>query len=651
MLSRIGVIFVDDRNINKLVNIAKLVCLIGMFAIIAFPYISENIYVMEKVMKHSNTFDNQLVLGTFQKSVNQFYDKLKLQQSMNKPFNFEAVVNIFEDFDNFHKEVIAFDPVKSKEKAYIIHINSPRGDQRKSIVLTFVIENSNSAEFYKNKNLYMMYTLCSHFSNKDNMQYMSKDLKIVLVPKEIFYDKPSLLTELFITDQRFLNPQVEYIINMDLLNDLSDMNALVLKTTGMNAELDDMDYYTTMFLNLSIDFKKFITSNDVVFSRETKSYLRDIFDKVNKYLHSLLFVKDLKYENYPRDYVYFLEFMLDSFIRVNKNDFNSQIISEKGLNSVLIKTRVLEGRKTDSSTYDNSLNSNTSTKSQKLNYSYNFLQALERIIITLTLTEITIFRGERNYILCSPETFVSMGRFVLLPALCVVILVYQCLISFMKTNYKGSKELIMTMILLIAFSVYICLEIENIDWLIRLLLSKTRLQTDLTYQITFTYWIIMSLIFLLNISFILTLVKDDQKKRIYLSKMRYFTALNSFLILFINPAFGFIISYFMLLLEIIYYDLDEKYFDNRNKKMQVIKVVLNLGLQYVFYIWKWDMHRNIITNYIQFFNNPYFCSSLIHIFLTFHLGYSLVLIFCDRNEIDNEINNEKDNEKVNIKLN
>jgi len=313
-------------------------------------------------------------------------------------------------------------------------------------------------------------------------------------------------------------------------------------------------------------------------------------------------------------------------MRANKVDFNSHIISEKGLNSGLIKTRLMEGKQVP---IDDIYDIDFPKKNQKkLNSSFNFLLALERIIISLSLTEITIFRGVKSYILCSPETFVGLTRYVLLLVFNVFLLFYYSMVSFNKINFKNTAEMILTNFLMICFSIYLCLEIERIHTWLLLLIQKINSinNTNFEIQIIHTYAVIIMFILLVNIIFVKKFCKEVNDRRIYLSIMTHAIALNSFLILFINPIFGFIFSHLIQIVEAIYYDLDEYYLKDFNKKLQLIKLILNLGLQYLFFVYNEEIFINLIFNYIRYFNNPYFCSCLIHIYLMYHLAYSIVMI-------------------------
>ncbi len=462
MIQKIGVYLLDHGKLRKLIKLSYFLFFIGVLGLLALPYFSENLYVTEKIMRQSHLFDNRLLFSSFKKSTNIFFQKLNLLSE----FNFNSVANIFEEFDNLNQEFLTFK--ETKENMFMIDINSPRGDQRKSIVINFVIENSfptNPNLFSKNKIIRMMYVLCNLFNDKDNIQWLTKDMKILFTPKVLFYEKPKILTDLFSSDDRFLNPYVEYIVNLDLI-EMHNFEKILIKVNGQNSELSDLDIYTTAYKNLSNDFKRQLTSNNKIFSPAMRQNLISFFTSVNNFLFAPFFSNHLQFCTYPQSYTYLLEFLIDNFIIINKVDFNSNIITEKGLNTFLIKALPPQ----DDQEKVNSLKENILT-SKELTREYNFLQAHERMIISLSRTEITIFSGERHYILCTPKFFVGIGRYIFLTVLCIFCLFYHIIYTYSLTNYKGCKNLVFLQIILYSFSLYSLLEIERIKAFVGSILS------------------------------------------------------------------------------------------------------------------------------------------------------------------------------------
>jgi hypothetical protein len=644
MLAKVGNLLVDEKQVKKFKKISMITFIIGIVLFITLPLLTERIYILEKQLKGSEHFANQISSEFVLTSVKEYFN-------LAKDYKFDKQQNIVdymkyvfnkEKFKNtFSREILSKNSLKVdfEEEVFTVPIISQRGDRTKYIMINIIYDSSQP--LLLQKNLFSIYSFIKHFQDRNSYHWLAKDIHFNFISKELFYRNPQIFLENLIECSGEYNNQfLESVVNLDLMNTRFDSwKYLLLKIHGANSENVDMDFYKTFFDNFQFYLKNegIIKTHYPVFSDSTKFYLKNILNNINSLIGQFFPKSNKNKIHYPNDFVYFVENIIDNFLLANgKIDGNNLTIS-KGIYSILIKP--VEEARTDSR-IEKHQEEIISFSNKNIKECINFLQAMERIVKNLSKVEIDSFRGEHNYILTSSHSFSGAGFFLFIPVLCVVRVFYEILQKIYLFNddsnankihkktslspqtrieekrFSGAKICFYLMIIfLLHFLTFV-----NIDWL-EYFLHKNALST---------FYHILIFNFILTFAFFKKLDLSKAEEANLSNILRFLIAVNCFNFFFVNYGFGLLMTVWMLPLELLLVILNDKY------KKTFMQVFLICFVGYC-NLMEASFIENIINNFIEHTNHIYILLTFIMMFLNLRLNLVIRRYFSRKDRINQKI--------------
>jgi hypothetical protein len=583
MINKIGLVLFDEKRIPKYQKISTIALIVGLFIVIAYPYFTNKIYIVEKELKNSELFFNQITKESFLQSLDE-YKNLSIN-------NFSELKNAF--LKNFKN-------VKFEEDGFLsADITSQRGERQKMLLINFIYENNSG---FLSKNLSLIYAFLKHFSNKHNYHWLAKDIRINLIPRRLFYNNPKQFAEMILSNKDYLKQKLDYTINLDLQHDLSELEYMELGINGLNAENVDMDYYKTFYENLGANFA--LSANRKVFSKGTRKYLTQILSALGEWLKhfNFIFSDDGKNLSYAESYIYFLENIIcNYFLALGDVNANHLLVSQN-LHSILIKT---VPKPVTEAANPHSVSRYNSSSKDLLGQGFKFIAGIERIIKSLSKNESDVFRGESNYLLSTVSTFANVTFILIILVLLTLKNFYKYIENGQKLEFSKINGFKITAYLTIAltFSFILFLEIENID--------KHTLNN---YNNTF-YLIIAGCVCFTSFIFYLLNLNGEEYTMVN-TIISFFIVFNCYNILFLNFGFAICMSALFMPMEAVCLKLEDK----RDALRQLL---LSFGVGYFILMIQPVFIENIIVTYISYFNNIYFFLSLVMIYLCLRIGLAL----------------------------
>lgn len=594
MLAKLGNLIINENKINSYKKLSHILLILGILIFIVLPLLSNRIFITEKQLKSSDAVYNQYKFEFFTKEMREILLNKKIINNLD--FNNES--QILES----------------------IHINSPRGERNKFIMINIICDPSwKQSENILNSQIYLapLYTFISHLSNLDNITWLTKDIQLNFISKEKFYSTPKNLLKTLISEenQKILEGQfIEGVINLDFTNiNFEPDKYLLFKITGVNSENIDMDYYKTFLDNLLVSNfqEEKIRTVDFYFNSYIKFYLRNIFYNIGSLIEGLRLIPKDKNNNirYEQDFLYFLENILENYILGNEKINLNHLMISKGINSVLIReTMTFE----EDQFFENSqkaeifsiteANVNSYINNNKMKLAFNFFSAMERVIKNLSKNEIETFRGDYNHIMTSSHSFVGIGFFILIPALCVLRIFYEILEKIYTSKIEEISMIKISSYSMILFMIQILL-----------FLHINEIQNYTKFSLVSTFYHIVLINFILSFMCFRVMNMNKYEEIFFDNIIRFIIALNCFNFFFINYGIGILMSVFLMPLEVILNFIDEKL----NKiflqffcMMCIIYCILMDNL----------IIENMIENFINHFNNVYPIFSFILIYFIFRIN-------------------------------
>jgi hypothetical protein len=577
MINKFGEILFDDNKLPKYQKIATITMIVGLFIVIAYPYLTNKIFIVEKELKSSEFFYNQITRDSFIKSI-EVYKKLNIQT-----------------FDDFKEVFNTFKNTKTDGKIISADIISQRGERQKMLLINFLYDTSSGG---LSRNLFLIYALLSHFSEKANYHWLSKDIRINLVPRHLFYYNPKEFLE-NLDDKDYHRYKVDFILNLDLHHDLSDIGVLEFGINGVNSESTDMDYYKVLYDNLINQFK--ITTNRKIFTHGVRRYLTKIFNSIDEVLQNfrLIFSEESKYiPSYAESYIYLLENVISNyFLALGDINANHLFISAN-INAIVIKIR------SSSNDVDkHSIQEYKSYSKEMIGQSFYFITALERILKNLSRCESDIFRGESNFILSTPFTFHNVSFILIILVLLTLKPFYKIVEFSQKANFDNIRltKLLAYLITIISGLFIMFLEIEYIN--------KHMFNS---YLETFYFLCISSLVITFGMFRLLEL--NQEEYNFINALLTFIIVLNCYTVLFLNFGIGFCTSILFHTSEAV---MVNKLQDTRDCLRHL---VLCHGISYFILFLNPDFIYNIIEMFTIYHNSIYFFLSMIMIYYSLRLG-------------------------------
>lgn len=655
MIANVGKILFARERVAKFKKLTTITFLIGIIILIIFPFLCNNIFIVEKQMKNSSNYDLFMKQDKFQKNLENFKELFKNFKQENKENNKEDNKENFyskflkkllkENFKNLKNNNISpfiiseenFLINKKNEKIFNLRINSQRGDFSKAIVINFLYNKNKSPE----ENCFeLIFSFAKNFDTKNYYTWLARDLLINFLPSDLFYSQK--FSEIFLQKEFFNSLHSNYFINLDLgdlkfsQKEFSEKNLkLILGINGIHSENLDMDYYK----NFHDNFIKINSSNyfDIDLQTFENELIKgEMFKNFGYYINKgkkevINLIKNISlinkqsvyniinspiYKNLENFYKFMFNNIAENYLFINDksldndNNINNQKEKEIDLNKILITqgrlSILVKFKKFENLNKEN--NYKDLRRYQKIfeNYYFNIFGVMERVIKVLSKCELDAMRGEKNYILISPDKFQGSLNILVIPVLCVLIIFFELLDKIYKNNemIREINELNFE-----KNEKFVKKEINN-------LLANDKLRIFMLLQ-GFCLLMIFLSFFFEDFLIILNL-KDSWDK--YLEKnLRIFEINVSNLKNFNHQEISFLIKCFILLLLILLYSLAEKILDFKAKKN--LREILNSE----------NTQKNPIAVNIQINKvnelrenaNKFYYEMII----TFYLGINLFVIF------------------------
>ena len=238
----------NPKNIPNFHRISGLLYVISILLFICLPYFSQKDGITEKTLRNSDSYGSNYSISQFEKNTNEFLQNLLKYINEDKYISKNSIIQkLFENL-NVNKEIFDIDG----EKVFSFYIPSIVNERNKYLLLTFIYDTDGS--IVVNKNLYLIYNFLKYFENKDNYRWISKDIKILLLSKELYSNKPKKLMKFIMDSPYFTETKLDFALNFDLDDDIHDSENIVLGITGKNSENIDLDFYKLVSDNLSLNF-------------------------------------------------------------------------------------------------------------------------------------------------------------------------------------------------------------------------------------------------------------------------------------------------------------------------------------------------------------------------------------------------------------
>lgn len=606
MLAKLGAVFFNEDRLPKYKHLGYILILFGIFAAMAFPYLAEETYIIEKFFKNSGMLNNQLT-STFFNDCQERYFKTKNE-------------HIQKDNDlYFSNQIFSNDPA-NLDRIYSKSFPAPRGDKKKFIMFNLIYPKiSYNIEAYQKANA-IWYTIMRFLSNKDNVVWLAKEVQINYVPAHLFYDDFKD-TYVKLTDGRYnklvqMGEKIDAIVNIDLNQfDLDHFSKFILKINGIHSENIDMDYFKVIIDNLS-ESKAFST-NDEVFSSSFKKTLKDFLNSIGRILSNILKLPGAQDQKsaYTSRYLYFLENIADNYFMINnKINLNHMFISNN-FDSILIKVEPKI----------KPIETNSARKK-----AYNFAASIERIIKIISKNEIDIFRGQYHYVLTSYRFFVGYN-FLILPILLIIKTFYELLTVVYNTDYKEIGKRIdpskILSILLLTFVIIIgmLLHIGDIGQIF-----------NIKKNVILFYYLMIAC-FVISAIAVLSLKMNEQEIIFVDNLIRFFLALNCFNFIFVNIGIGIVLSVVILPTEALIISL-------RERGKQFVQIfIFGVGI-YIIYSSN-ELINSMVENWIEFGSNVYPILSIT--FALFIFRFVVVILMVLRKKEESKIEKVDDEKKNN----
>ena len=532
MLTKVGSIFFNEEKLPKYKKLSGILFIVGIIAIIAFPYLSEETYIVEKLLKNSPMIGVQINTEMF--------------NTCQKKYFYSSVRDTQKDFALYFSKQI-FDP-DNAERIYSKNFLAPRGDKKKFIMINLIYQKNPFDINKANKANSLFYTLMHFLSNKDNVTWLAKNVQFNYVPAKLFYENINEAYELLTSGKHnslvSIGQGIDAIINFDLNEfDIENFHKFLFKINGMDSENVDMDYYKAIVDNLSVVFKKnsMFTTNEQVFSDSFKDSLRNTFLSIGSFISGFLPKingEDMKYF-YAKTYLYLLENIFDNFFMINNQINLNHMFISKNLNSVLIK---IIPKGSDGIPSDNrSIAHQEKHISKNGNEAFGFVIAMERTIKIISKNEIDLFRGQYNYVLISHKNFVGYN-YLILPILLIIRIFYELVSMIYSIEFKNINSSIhvskIISMLLLSFIVSLCIMLHVKDIMLYMAFDSIK-----------AYYLIIGVIFAISLLTLMLITSNENEAAFMDNILRFFLALNCWNFIFVNIGIGIVLTAIILPLE------------------------------------------------------------------------------------------------------
>lgn len=604
MLNKIGNVFLSEERIEKFKYITNKLFIVGLLVIIFFPSFSKKINIIEKFYMNSSQINYQNNFKDFQDSYIK-YMKASLQEINN------------DDVLKFSKTPFINNDIQQNNIIYTKNFNSVRGAKRKFIMINLIYEKTNLIK--ENKSNAMFYSFMKFLSDKQNIQWLSKDIQINYVNKKLFYENIYYSFDLLTSNKNTKiesGQTIESIFNFDLSKlDLEKINKILLNINGLNSECLDLDIYKLLQDNFNNIFQEnsLIVNTKKILSKFQTNFLKKFFTEIGSIIKTIY----SKYNpnDYSSRYLYIINNLIYNNLFIDNSINLNHLLISNNYNSIFIEIIPKIDIYQD--------NENNAIKFRKYFY---FIIAFERIIKTFSKNEIDDFRGEFFYIISDSNNYIDY--FHLVPIILLVLRLFYEIVSsvyLIEFKYiKGNENL------------YICNKNKNISQTENIFPSKILSMMFFNFfcisfiifhfeqiheffkfnNIYTTYKIFWSfIIFVTSISIIFTNL-NKQGELFIENIMRFIVCITIWTFITYNIGIGLISCVLLFPIEEIIIYLKEHYL----KRI----IILGLYLGELYFIFSYEkLIEAMLNNYIIHKNSLFILVSYLVFIISLKIGFYL----------------------------
>jgi hypothetical protein len=625
MLAKIGKILFAQERISKFKKLSNISFIAGIILLIIYPFLSDNIFIVEKQLKYSEGFTifqdkEKFFINSkkFTQKTNEWFTKTTEKKKLYHDFNnkqnrkllfSETIMNFISSIDNpntnIFKNEINLNSVN--EIINTIQIRSQRGEFTKAIIVNFIYDSDKNPS---DNSFNSIYAFLKNFENKN------------------FYNYPKSFNE-FLKEEPIMNEIFpEFFINIDLSSlgntfTRSSFYNILMKINGVNSENIDMDYYKIFFDN----FKKIINDNynsnqfsiktfenklDFFSNERFQGYIFNIKNKIMKYLNLIIDTNVIKNSIVYRDshefYSYLINNIFENYLNFKRQINANDILISEGKLSILLK---IDSNKKNNIYDINDFYTVKSFDNDMINFGFNIFCVMERSLKNLNKVEIDIFRGDHNYILTNNNKFQGTGLFILIPVLCVIIIFYEILHKFYMINDIENE---------IFESLGNNKNDQQNNWKLELEsnLNSIFLRDKLSNFASLQIFIVFLLVSLYNLSEFFNIIGKDNESNSYKIYFISFLNINGY-----NKKFSFIIFFVVIFLLInVLKIILKKFFSNYPVDSKITEINTPFADEFAK---KFSYARKKIDNEITNISNLLYLG--LNLFLIFFINYALGLIY------------------------
>ena len=324
MLEKICNVVFAEKRLKKIYKISKISFFCGIVLIIALPLLSKNIKIEEKHLKNTSLFSKNIGDSNFNSYLKGYFN----EQSPNDKI-FDFCQQIFNNYNNY-----PYNHIFTKD------IVCPRCRKLQFIQINLIYDqNLNNLETMKNAN-FVFYAIMRYLSDQNHITWLSKDIQFNYVTKKLFYEKPKECYEILTNgkyNEKIKNGQfIHAVYNFDLSEfNISNLKQFLIKYTGINSELVDVDFYRMVINNFQTNFNNneyLITTNEPILSIENRKKINSVLNIFGDLLKNFISKRD-----YKAKYMYLMENILNNFFLINNKINANHIFVTNGYSSLLIK--------------------------------------------------------------------------------------------------------------------------------------------------------------------------------------------------------------------------------------------------------------------------------------------------------------------------
>ena len=604
MMRNIVSLIFSSKYLDFLLKLSQFLFFCGILLAFAFPILNEHTFITEEQLKNTPLHEKDITRDFCKESQMEYLYSTK-ENSTNDILNF--CNKIF--YESYNKK---YNHIFTKE------ILAPRGEKYKFIQINLIYDQKlNKTYDIMRKANSIFYTLLKFYSNPNNIPWLSRDMQINYITKELFYEHPKECLDLLANGKKnkkiSFGQKISCVLNFDLSEfDVDNFSKFLFKIHGINSEQIDMDFYKMIhdnFITTFRDAEKFTTNEDVIPEVLMKT-MKKIFKIFCFFLNK---ISDQKI--YPKYYLFLINNILNNFFMINNKINTNHLLISRSENSILIKIIPKNNNIINNHNNNNLTDIAETISNSERNFRYiHIIGDLELTIKGISRDEIDLFRGQYFYILIDPVRFVGYYYLYILTLVtfrCFYQLIWN-IYSFenrlfsINKNRVNAKKIILILFLLFFLVMIIFL---NIRFFVKVFKIN---------EIIF-YYAMIGIIFTSQFFAIWTMNLNINEEKLINGILMFIFTLNCWNFIFINVGIG-------LAMTIIIIPIENLFIHLTNIKYNIFKIIL-VFIIITFILSSKSLMNSMLENFVLFENNVYIIISITLFFLCLRIILFLFMIF------------------------